>query len=402
MVSNRFSKWLGSIDSESWVVIKRLSGNDTGLTGAHQAGIYFPQAVMAKLFPSIQRRDIKNPDCYFTAEVRSHGVIDQRIRAIYYNGKFFNGTRNEQRLTKWKLGVPYTPLQDPSKTGALTLFCFNKERLDADSISCSIWVCDDQEAEQYVENKIGPIEPCDFFFNQFNKIFKGLSLGSNIDSKIVFPESWLTTFPRVDDIIEFVIAQSNSWISDPDKRLLSRRKREFEIFRTIEEAEVLRKIAPGITNMGEFLSLSHSITNRRKARSGRSLERHIEEIFLEEGLRGRFGIQCRTEHRKKPDFIFPSCQAYHDNPTGLKLVQLAVKTTCKDRWRQILSEAEKIKTPFLFTLQEGISVPQFSEMRSENVRLVVPSPLHKCYPREIRSRILSLGNFIEEIKLSYR
>lgn len=42
---------------------------------------------------------------------------------------------------------------------------------------------------------------------------------------------------------------------------------------------------------------------------------------------------------------------------------LAVKTTCKDRWRQILNEADKIHQVHLFTLQEGVSLAQYREMR---------------------------------------
>lgn len=61
---------------------------------------------------------------------------------------------------------------------------------------------------------------------------------------------------------------------------------------------------------------------------------------------------------------------------------LAVKTTCKDRWRQALNEANKINKIYLFTLQEGVSVAQFNEMRAEGVTLVVPSPLHKNIRRK--------------------
>lgn len=56
---------------------------------------------------------------------------------------------------------------------------------------------------------------------------------------------------------------------------------------------------------------------------------------------------------------------------------LAVKTTCKDRWRQVLNEADKINNIHLFTLQEGVSLTQFREMQSAGVKLVVPLPLHK-------------------------
>ena len=77
---------------------------------------------------------------------------------------------------------------------------------------------------------------------------------------------------------------------------------------------------------------------------------------------------------------------------------LAVKTTCKDRWRQIINEASRINYKHLFTLQEGVSVNQFNEMCSENVVLVVPEKLKDKYPEEIRNKLLSLSDFIQEIK----
>ena len=41
---------------------------------------------------------------------------------------------------------------------------------------------------------------------------------------------------------------------------------------------------------------------------------------------------------------------------------LAVKSTCKDRWRQILAEADRLPVKHLLTLEPGISVAQTDEM----------------------------------------
>nr|QTX13866.1 hypothetical protein [Klebsiella pneumoniae] len=103
--------------------------------------------------------------------------------------------------------------------------------------------------------------------------------------------------------------------------------------------------------------------------------------------------------RKKPDFIFPSGAAYHDpDYPAERLRMLGVKTTCKDRWRQVLNEADRIDTVHLFTVQQGVSVAQFREMQSEGIRLVVPVGLHKAFPEEIRGELMSLSAFIDEIK----
>ena len=76
---------------------------------------------------------------------------------------------------------------------------------------------------------------------------------------------------------------------------------------------------------------------------------------------------------------------------------LAVKTTCRDRWRQILNEADRIPTKHLLTVQEGVSETQFREMRESGVQLVVPRRLWSHYPAAVRAELLSLDTFVAEV-----
>ena len=69
-----------------------------------------------------------------------------------------------------------------------------------------------------------------------------------------------------------------------------------------------------------------------------------------------------------------------------RLRMLAVKTTCKDRWRQVLNEAARIPAKHLLTLQEGVSENQFREMTESGVRLVVPNSHIKCFHRKDQAR----------------
>lgn len=139
---------------------------------------------------------------------------------------------------------------------------------------------------------------------------------------------------------------------DPDEQLLDRRRVEYDIFLLVEELHVLDIIRKGFGSVDEFIALANSVSNRRKSRAGKSLELHLEHLFIEHGLR-HFATQAITEGNKKPDFLFPSAGAYHDTEFPVEnLRMLAVKTTCKDRWRQILNEADKIHQVHLFTLQE--------------------------------------------------
>ena len=49
-------------------------------------------------------------------------------------------------------------------------------------------------------------------------------------------------------------------------------------------------------------------------------------------------------------------------------------------------------------LQEGLSEKQFAQMVKAGIRLVVPAPLFSKYPKQIRSKLMSLENFITEIR----
>jgi hypothetical protein len=179
----------------------------------------------------------------------------------------------------------------------------------------------------------------------------------------------------------------------PDDRLLRRRECEFELFRSIEDLVVLPRIREGFATVDLFMSFAHSVTNRRKSRSGASLELHAKKIFDEEAL--PHSHDEISEGRKRPDFLFPSAEKYRSPsfPTE-RLRMLAVKTTCKDRWRQILNEADRIPTKHLLTLQEGVSPHQFEEMQAAGVALVVPRRLHSKYPPEMRQHLVTVTDFI--------
>ena len=61
---------------------------------------------------------------------------------------------------------------------------------------------------------------------------------------------------------------------------------------------------------------------------------------------------------------------------------LGVKSTCKDRWRQVLAEADRIEYKHLLTLETSISKHQTDEMQAKNLQLVLPRGLHETYTPE--------------------
>lgn len=188
---------------------------------------------------------------------------------------------------------------------------------------------------------------------------------------------------------------------DIDGALMAWMEREETLFRTLEKyllTERLNALIQQGIDTDNFLALAQSTLQRRKSRAGAALENHLEHLFTELGIRHTRG--GTTEGRLKPDFIFPSISDYH-NPQfpNNRLTMLAAKTTCKDRWRQILNEAARIPSKYLITLEPGISESQTDEMQQEKVQLVLPRSLHNSYTERQQQQIISLWAFVGQVRI---
>jgi hypothetical protein len=183
-----------------------------------------------------------------------------------------------------------------------------------------------------------------------------------------------------------------------DAALMAWLEREEALFRRLERTIVAERLKSGF--MGEteadvdgFISFSLSVQNRRKARAGQSLENHLEVIFKSLSL--KFDRGTTTEARKKPDFLFPGGAEYRDPSfASARLTLLGCKSTCKDRWRQVLSEGERVSHKHLITLEPSISEAQTNEMQSFNLQLVLPKSLHTTYKIKQQSWLMDLMSFI--------
>ena len=173
-------------------------------------------------------------------------------------------------------------------------------------------------------------------------------------------------------------------------------QKEENLFRTLERHLVGKRIDEGFsgdTRVDTFISFSLSVQNRRKSRAGNALETHLSLLF--ERLNIKFSRTPQTEGHSKPDFLFPGIEEYQ-NPLfpARSLTMLGVKTTCKDRWRQILAEADRIEEKHLFTLQSGISQNQTDEMGAHKVQLVIPRQIHSSFSVGQQCQVMTLDDFV--------
>src|SRR5690606_21005634 len=98
----------------------------------------------------------------------------------------------------------------------------------------------------------------------------------------------------------------------------------------------------------------------------------------------------------KPDFLFPGQNEYLDETFDPQfLLMLAAKSTAKDRWRQALTEADRIKVKHLCTLEPGISQTQTDVMLEQNIQLVVPAAMHTTYTDQQLKYLWSIRDFVD-------
>jgi len=178
-----------------------------------------------------------------------------------------------------------------------------------------------------------------------------------------------------------------------DAAIMAWMEREEILFRTLERHLIGDRLAQGFHgDVDGFIAFSLSVQNRRKSRVGYALEDHLEIMFMENGI--RYKRAAATERKSKPDFLFPGAVEYHDPAFDpLNLTLLGVKSTCKDRWRQVLAEGDRVSRKHLLTLETAISTNQTDEMQAKQLQLVLPRSLHSTYTAAQQSWLIDIADF---------
>lgn len=363
-----------------------ITANDTGKNGSHQSGFYIPKCAAPLLF---EEPGIKGINKDKAVEIKWQNDFITQSRFIYYG----QGTRNEYRITRLGKGFPFF---EEDNVGDLLILA----KHNADFYYGFILQSDDDIDTFLAYFNLSPDAT-----NQLINLSHTTSAETSLMYGIQQAISHYDDFPRTEDMARFAreIYNQAYHISNqavclnPDLHLMKWIETEFSLFRGFEEKIYSQVYSRPFANCQDLISFSNVILNRRKSRAGKSLEHHLANIFTVAKL--RFEEQVVTEDNKRPDFIFPGGEAYRDLmfPAD-NLVFLGAKTTCKDRWRQVLNEANRIETKYLFTCQQGISKNQLREMRHEKVRLVVPANYRNSFDKEYRDEIETLASFISIVK----
>jgi type II restriction enzyme len=377
---------IGKVQQSRAALCKFITANDTGTTGGHQCGYHISKEAWS-LF--LDEDPVRGNNIDLPIRIHWQNDFDTDSRFKYYGV----GTRNEYRITRFGRGFPF--LNDENVGDLLVLARFDKDYYEAFVLQTD--------------------DDIDDFFSFFNLSYDKTNQIIDVHQEEK-PEQRLLTLindfiARYTDFPETRIMANGARscfneangivtqniVSAPDDVLLGWLDTEYTLFKYMEEkvySEITTKPFP---NIDIFVAMANEVLNRRKSRAGKSLEHHLADIFTHNEL--IFEEQVITEEKKKPDFVFPNGQCYHNLTfPGELLTILGAKTTCKDRWRQVLNEADRVDDKYLFTLQQGISSNQLKEMQDYRLHLVVPHKYLTSFPKEYRSGICDLSTFIGMVK----
>lgn len=380
------NKAIKSVQQSEVAFCKFLSPNDTKATNAHQSGYLI---------------SIKAWNLFLDEAPKGVGIEKYKGNIIRWQDDFetegiftYYSSKGELRLTGFGRKFPFREEDNSGdlfiiakiKSNYYEAFVLSRDE-DIDDFLAAVNISTANVngiiPKQFQENAEYKLLSC---FDLFLKALK-IDFPPTIELASTARNCYIRSYGLTEKIIK----------ANPDLELLNWINAEFQLFKFIENNRYTERIKTPFQTVQELVDIANTILNRRKSRAGKSLEHHLSEMFNIHQL--KYSSQAVTEGNKKPDFLFPTADAYHNlGFSSDKLIMLASKTTCKDRWRQVLNEADRIKTKHLFTLQEGISYNQLNEMYSHNVCLVVPKPNLKSFPEEFRKRIMTLRSFIEFAK----
>ncbi len=384
-MDNIASSAIQAVNNGQIAYCKFLSANDTGNTGTHQAGIYIAKNAISILFDEPGEKG-SNKDKFVKVRWQDDFTTDSRF--IYYGA----GTRNEYRITRFGRDFPFLRTEH---TGDLFVLAKN----DNENYSGYILETEDDINAFLDAFAMSPTDTGAIIHQEDMRLDTRAELAFSEFIKALtvdFPAS-VEMSAAARRIFNTVYNHEENIVLNPDNHLVSWIDTEYRLFRKIEFSRYGDMITKGFQTVEQFIKVSNMVLNRRKSRAGKSLEHHLSAMFNGNSL--VYQAQPRTEGNKRPDFLFPGEAAYHDlTYPSEQLIFFGAKTTCKDRWRQVINEANRIHEKHLFTLQQGISAQQLDEMEAEHITLVVPAPYISAYPQEKRGSIWTLKKFIAYAK----
>ncbi len=172
----------------------------------------------------------------------------------------------------------------------------------------------------------------------------------------------------------------------------------FEIEREVGTRSLSSILTSGPAELDDILSWALRIQQSRKARRGYSLQNHLGFLLDREKI--PYTPQLVTENGETPDFVVPGGKAYHE-PTfpANRLRMVACKSTVRERWGQVLKEADRIPQKYLLTVDEDLTRDTLASMEGAGLVVFVPaSIIQNAYRENVAAgKLLTVKRLIEEL-----
>lgn len=385
MISPETEEAIAEVRIYKKALFKYITPNDVGITGGHQSGFHLPIRAWQLYTPHKPQKHV-NLDTFVKIKWQDSTTTHSRI--TWYG----TGTRSEYRLTRFGRKFPFLQPDNvgnlliliPKSLEEFSAFVLCRED-DIEEFQAALGIEAFESWGTYQPNLKPEVNEDDCITLQFNSFTKALD--SFPTTKTISDEVFRILSECVIDFFNFT----------PDEKLMRCVTDEYTLFRIIEQKLTESDVSRKFKNIDDLIETAARLLNRRKARAGKSLEHHVERILTESGI--RFDSKPKIDGRVEPDILIPGKEAYN-NPTfpEEKLAVIGLKTTCKDRWRQVLNEGKRVQNKHILTLQRGISHNQLCEMAASKVVLVVPKPIQNLYPTNTGISILSFADFINTMR----
>lgn len=384
---------------------KKLSAVEVSPESSNQHEFQATVEMQRFLGPAFPRRDIPTRFVYLDD---GEDPISSDAHVRYYDARERHPTRSEARLY-----YPDNAAIQAARPGDVLIFAVRKNgeaaaliaREESSAAAQLLWLFnfDLAQSKRFTAADDDTFSEALTPFDAevlLNLLDLQVELAADVDLEIVRAR-FGDVFPTTAAFSAFAREQADAPDSrdDADACLIAWWETEYRLFQAFERNIVEKRLAAGFegpTAVEDFLSFSLSVQNRRKSRSGHAFENHLAAIFKSRGV--AFERGATTERKAKPDFLFPSASAYRDPAfPNSKLRMLGAKTSSKDRWRQVLTEADRLHVKHLASLQPAISEDQTREMAALGVQLVLPRALHSTYTPRQQGWLWTLTDFVLEV-----
>jgi len=146
-------------------------------------------------------------------------------------------------------------------------------------------------------------------------------------------------------------------------------------------------------NFGQIQDTFMSLFQSRKARAGKTLENAVSLILRKAEV--PFEPEKKSKGGGRPDFFIPNSRTYDEDPLNARI--LACKRTVRERWMQIIPEAQNQGIFYLLTLDADVADRTIRHMAKKRVYLVVPAKIKEnSYPNS--KNVITLDAFVDDCK----